>query len=379
MNEATGRRGPIGRMIGGLLLVGLVCGFLGFAGASFFAVSAVLNELGSPADNLSTTERFTLGAYLLSQAPAVDSAAGDLEARADLAVESGASAQSVIDQLVKAGVLDNGSLLRNYMRYRGLDIGIQAGSYEVTGAMTIRELALTLQTARPPEVVVTIVEGWRLEQIAESIDGAGLDFSGQEFLAAARAPIVDHELSQFTDSLEGFLFPDTYRLEPDSSPEAFLKTAMDNFMRKVDPALRQKFELQGLTLSQAVTLASIVEREAIVPEERPLIAAVFLRRLRSGLPLEADPTVQYALGWQSGGNWWKSPLTLLDLEVNSAYNTYRVDGLPPDPISTPGLASLESVGSPIETSFLYFRAACDGSGRHLFAETFDQHLQNACP
>ena len=379
MTETGKKRSPIGRLIGGLLLVALICGFIGFAGASLLAVSTVLGELGSPADDLSTTERFTLGAYLLSQASAIDSAAGNPEAGTDLAVESGASAQSVIDQLVGAGILDNGTLLRNYMRYRGLDVGIQAGSYEVTGAMTIRELALTLQTARPSDIVVTIVEGWRLEQIAEAIDAAGLNFTGQEFLAAARAPIADHELASVTDSLEGFLFPDTYRLEPDSSPDAFLKTAMDNFERQVDPTLQQSFELQGLTLSQAVTLASIVEREAIVPEERPMIAAVFFKRLRSGLPLEADPTVQYPLGRQPDGSWWKSPLTLLDLEVNSPFNTYRNDGLPPTPIAAPGLSSLEAVGSPIETNFLYFRAACDGSGRHEFAETFDQHLQNACP
>ena len=379
MTEPRRKRGPIGRLIGGLLLVALICGFIGFAGASLLAVSAVLGELGSPADDLSTTERFTLGAYLLSQSSTIDSAAGNPEARTDLAVESGASAQSVIDQLVQAGVLDNGTLLRNYMRYRGLDVGIQAGSYEVNGAMTIRELALTLQTARPSDIVVTIVEGWRLEQIAEAIDAADLNFTGEELLVAARAPITDDELAAITDSLEGFLFPDTYRLEPDSSPEAFLKTAMDNFKRRVDPALRQSFEQQGLTLGQAVALASIVEREAIVPEERPLIAAVFLKRLRSGLPLEADPTVQYPLGRQPDGSWWKSPLSLLDLEVDSPFNTYRNDGLPPTPIAAPGLASLEAVGTPIETNFLYFRAACDGSGRHEFAETFDQHLQNACP
>ena len=379
MVEPQKKRGLIGRLIGGLLLVALICGFIGFAGASLLAVSAVLGELGSPADDLSTTERFTLGAYLLSQTSAIDSAAGDPEAAIDLAVESGASAQSVIDQLVVVGILDNGTLLRNYMRYRGLDVGIQAGSYEVAGAMTIRELALTLQTARPSDIVVTIVEGWRLEQIAEAIDVVGLHFTGQEFLAAARAPIADHELASVTESLEGFLFPDTYRLEPDSSPDAFLKTAMDNFIRRVDPSLRQSFEMQGLTLSQAVTLASIVEREAIVPEERPMIAAVFYKRLRSGLPLEADPTVQYPLGRQPDGSWWKSPLSLLDLEVDSPFNTYRNDGLPPTPIAAPGLSSLEAVGTPIETNFLYFRAACDGSGRHQFAETFDQHLQNACP
>ena len=379
MAEAPKKRNPIGRLIGGLLLVALLCGFLGLAGASLLAISEVLGDVGPPSTALGTTERATLAAYLLAQAPALNSPAGDPSAKLDLLVESGESAQSVIDQLVVADVLDNGTLLRNYMRYRGLDVGIQAGSYEVTGAMTVRELASTLQTARPPEIVLTIVEGWRLEQIAEAIDRSDLGYSGSDFLAAARAAEVDHELIAGTGTLEGFLFPDTYRLEPDSSPQALVEAALDNFLRRVDPMLRQSFELQGLTLMQAVTLASIVEREAIVSEERPMIAAVFYKRLRGGLLLEADPTVQYALGWQPEGDWWKSPLTLLDLEVDSPYNTYRTGGLPPAPIAAPGLASLEAVGSPIDTSFLYFRAACDGSGRHQFAETFDQHLLNACP
>jgi len=379
MAEAPKKRNPIGRLIGGLLLVALLCGFLGLAGASLLAISEVLGEVGPPSTALGTTERATLAAYLLTQAPALNSPAGDPGAKLDLLVESGESAQSVIDQLVDAHVLDNGTLLRNYMRYRGLDVGIQAGSYEVTGAMTVRELASTLQTARPPEIVLTIVEGWRLEQIAEVIDRSDLGYSGSDFLVVARAAEVDHELISGTGSLEGFLFPDTYRLEPDSSPQALVEAALDNFLRRVDPVLRQSFELQGLTLIQAVTLASIIEREAIVPEERPMIAAVFYKRLRGGLLLEADPTVQYALGWQPEGDWWKSPLTLLDLEVDSPYNTYRTGGLPPAPIAAPGLASLEAVGSPIDTSFLYFRATCDGSGRHQFAETFDQHLLNACP
>ena len=285
MAEAPKKRNPIGRLIGGLLLVALLCGFLGLAGASLLAISEVLGDVGPPSTALGTTERATLAAYLLAQAPALNSPAGDPGAKLDLLVESGESAQSVIDQLVDAHVLDNGTLLRNYMRYRGLDVGIQAGSYEVTGAMTVRELASTLQIARPPEIVLTIVEGWRLEQIAEVIDRSDLGYSGSDFLVAARAAEVDHELFSGTGSLEGFLFPDTYRLEPDSSPQALVEAALDNFLRRVDPVLRQSFELQGLTLIQAVTLASIIEREAIVPEERPMIAAVFYKRLRGGLLL----------------------------------------------------------------------------------------------
>ncbi len=153
---------------------------------------------------------------------------------------------------------------------------------------------------------------------------------------------------------------------------------LDNFEIKVTPELRAGFERQGLSLYAAVTLASIVEREAVVPEEQPLIASVFINRLRMGMKLEADPTVQYVLGLQGEG-WWKAPLSLADLEIDTPFNTYRYPGLPPTPIANPGLAAIRAVAFPAESTYLYFRAMCDGSGRHAFAETFEQHLLNACP
>jgi UPF0755 protein len=126
-------------------------------------------------------------------------------------------------------------------------------------------------------------------------------------------------------------------------------------------------------------LASIIEREAVVADERPIIASVFFNRLSAGMLLESDPTVQYALGQQPDGDWWKSPLSLDDLALDSPYNTYRSAGLPPGPIANPGLSSLQAVANPADTPYFYFRAACDGSGRHAFAATFDEHLLNACP
>jgi UPF0755 protein len=136
---------------------------------------------------------------------------------------------------------------------------------------------------------------------------------------------------------------------------------------------------QGLTLYQAVTLASIVEREAVVDDERPLIAGVYLNRHRIGMKLDADPTVQYALGYQSDQqNWWKRGLTLEDLAVDSPYNTYVYTGLPPGPIASPGLDSLAAVVYPEASDYLYFRATCDGSGRHVFARTLEEQVANAC-
>jgi UPF0755 protein len=370
------------RLARSALIVVALCGGSGCAAAALLATTELMADLGPASDQLTPIQQVPLAAYLWLNAGALDAPAGDPNASLELHVTEGATAQSVVDELVEARIVRNGLLLSSYLRYRGLDLSVQAGSYQVTGGMTVREVAAELQQAQPPEISLTIVEGWRLEQVAEAVGRAGLSYGEPEFLDAARSIPPDHPLAGELPggaSFEGFLFPDTYRLEPDGTAQDLVGAMLQTFQDRVTAELLQGFHAQGLILYEAVTLASIIEREAVVPEERPLIAGVFLRRLRSGLPLESDPTVQYALGRQETGEWWKAPLTVLDLELVSPYNTYRTIGLPPGPISNPGLASLQAVGVPAETSFLYFRAACDGSGRHSFAETFEQHLLNACP
>jgi UPF0755 protein len=155
---------------------------------------------------------------------------------------------------------------------------------------------------------------------------------------------------------------------------------LEEFRDQLTPDLREGLKRQGLSIYEAVILASIVERETVVEDEMPLIASVFLNRLAAGMPLEADSTAQYALGYQEEAKtWWKNPLSLDDLQVDSPYNTYLHGGLPPGPISNPGLNALKAVAFPAQADYFYFRAACDGSGEHHFAETFEEHVQNACP
>jgi UPF0755 protein len=160
--------------------------------------------------------------------------------------------------------------------------------------------------------------------------------------------------------------------------EEFVSRMLDNFVDRLTLEIISGIEQQGLDIYQAVSLAAIVEREAAVPGERDLIASVFLNRFEIGMLLEADPTVQYALGLQTGGSWWKAPLSFGDLDIDSPYNTYRYPGLPPGPIANPGLESIRAVAFPAESEYLYFRATCDGSGMHSFATTFEEHQQNAC-
>jgi UPF0755 protein len=246
--------------------------------------------------------------------------------------------------------------------------------------MTVREIAESLQIADLSRNYLTVLEGWRVEQIAGALPEMYLSFQSDEFLATLHTRIPDYTFTlDLPDppSLEGYLFPDTYHLSEDMTAVDLVKAMLDNFEDQVNAELRAQFSQNGLSLHQAVTLASIIEREAVIAEEGPVIASVFLNRLALGMQLEADPTVQYAIGSEDDG-WWKTSLALEDLNVHSPYNTYLHDGLPPGPIANPGLSALRAVAFPAETTYLYFRAMCDGSGRHAFAVTYEEHLKNEC-
>lgn len=222
-----------------------------------------------------------------------------------------------------------------------------------------------------------------MEEIATSLITSGLGFTPEEFLSAAITPNNDHPLSTYLPqpaNLEGFFFPDTYQFSRETTVDEFIRTILDNFQIKIEPRILQGLNRQGLNLFEGVVLASIVEKEAVNSDEMPLIASVFHNRLATGMRLDSDPTVQYALGYNPDGNtWWKNPLTLEDLKIESPYNTYLYSGLPPGPISNPSLEAIEAVAFPSQSTYYYFRAACDGKGGHVFAETFDEHVGNACP
>ena len=195
--------------------------------------------------------------------------------------------------------------------------------------------------------------------------------------AAGERFLADRPAGSPTD-LEGFLFPDTYQFPKDSEATRVVSIMLQNWDRRVSADLREKAAARGLTLYEVVTLASIVEREAVVDGERPTIAGVYLNRLAREMRLEADPTVQYALGRDATtGRWW-TPLTIDQVQnTDSPYNTYRVGGLPPGPICNPGLASIRAVANPEQTDYLYFVAnKRAGDGSHIFALTFDEHLAN---
>ena len=341
---------------------------------------------GGAAD-LNPVERIYLQTMLANQAEALQAPAGSAVGIVPFTVTSGETADAIAANLVQVQLLNDADLFRSYIRYYGLDAELEAGEYNLTADLTIPELALALTRSVEQEVTLTFIEGWRIEEMADYLamtEPALIDANTFLMIAKRQAPFdfapYDFLTSHPVDaSLEGFLFPDTYRVPKDANAAHLVDLMLRNFGNRVSPAMRQAFGTQGLALREAVTLASIVEREAVVAAERPIIAGIFYNRLAQEMLLQADPTVQYPLGYQpETGSWWKSPLSLADLEMQSPYNTYVFTGLPPGPIANPGLASLEAVATPALVDYIFFVADCNAAtpGAHLFSVTYEEHVAN---
>ncbi len=347
----------------------------------FLAVPALAaRAYGPPSSRLSFWQVFEYSARLLWYDGLLTRPADSDGAERTFRVESGEAVASIAARLQEDGLILSASAFRDYLIYSGLDTTLQAGEYTLNPSMTIVDIARALQDATPSQVTFVVLPGWRMEEIAASLPTSGLSPLPDEFLAAAHSPPSGLDFLAGAPTTEGFLFPDSYLLPRQISARQLVTEMVRNFALHLTPQLREGFARQGLSVYEAVTLASIVQREAVLAGEQPLIASVFLNRLEAGMKLESDPTVQYALGYDAAlGTWWKNPLTLDDLRFDSPYNTYLYPGLPPTPISNPSLSALQAVAYPAQTPYFYFRAACDGSGRHLFAETFEEHVANACP
>ncbi len=234
--------------------------------------------------------------------------------------------------------------------------------------------------------VGNIPPGWRREQIAEYLNATG-KIDGDRFLGlTAEGTVVNHPLladRPVGASYEGYLLPGNYDLDAINTPEALIAQMLTNMAAQLPPNAVELARQQGLTFYQALIVASIVERETLLAAEKPIVASVYLNRLNPAFGesyLNADPTVQYAMGYQPGsGQWWKSPVTLDEYQqVDSPYNTYLYPGLPPGPIANPSIGSIMAVLQPAQTNYLYFvcrHQNCKG-GEHTFATSYQEHLQN---
>lgn len=370
-----------------ILIIGLVVLICLATITAWLGVLELTNQaearFGSASPSLSFLQRLRLSATLLLNQGDLTEPNDTFGVEQPFVIALGESPTAIAERLEEAHLIPNAVAFTNYLVFRGLDTTLQAGQYNLSSQATPVEIASALQDATPKEITLTILDGWRKEEIAASLPTSGLEFGPETFLDAAESrpaeyPFVD-QLPK-GNSLEGFFFPGAYRLPRQSTPDEVIGAMLDEFQAQLTPDLLAGFEQHGLGIYEAVVLASIVERETVIEDEMPLIASVFLNRLEIGMSLEADSTVQYALGYQEdAGTWWKNPLSLDDLQVNSQFNTYLYGGLPPGPIANPGLIALRAVAFPAQAGYFYFRAACDDSGEHRFAETFEEHLQNACP
>ena len=348
-----------------ILFVAALCLFGGIA-ATIPARTAEV--FGPPSPQLTTGKLYQQSLTLLLSRNALFETKNENAADILLPIAGGDSLDKILSDLTKLGVIKHTNQVRAYLIYSGIDTRIQPGEFSFTPGLSELEVAQVLGSPISPRTTISILAGWRAEEIAATLHALGLEVTPDQFLQA-----VENE------NREGYLFPGNYPVARDISAKSLVDLLYAEFISQITPELEGQLDNQGLSLPDALILASIVEREAVVEEEMPQIASVFLNRLRTGLNLAADPTVQYALGYnENQGVWWTNPLSLDDLKLPSSYNTYENPGLPPGPICNPGLPALEAVANPANTSFLYFRAACDGSGLHLFAETFEQHVGNAC-
>jgi UPF0755 protein len=277
-----------------------------------------------------------------------------------IVIRRGEKLDSIINTLAVQKLIRSRVVFYFVVKRLGIERQIQAGTYDLSASMDAYAIATAL-TKGTNDVWITIPEGLRKEEVAEIVARNLLEVSVAEFINKAE---------------EGYLFPDTYLFPKAATTESVINVMRKTFNKKVTPEMKSRAAKLGLTEHELITLASLVEREAQKAADRQPMASVALRRLRDGMPLQIDASVQYALGYQKEQkSWWKRPLYYVDLEVDSAYNTYKYPGIPPGPIANPGIAAIEAVlNADPTTKYLYY--VNDENGKLHFAQTYAQHLEN---
>lgn len=290
-----------------------------------------------------------------------------------LSIPSGTSANQVGQLLAEQNLIHSPSAWKLWTRWAGVtnrEGGFQAGTYQLSPTDSMTDLAEIIWAGKVQEDSFTIPEGWNLSQMSRYFEQQDW-FGADEFLASVDVALENPPswLPESVDSLEGFLFPDTYQIPVDMrTSDGVVDTMLRRFEQTALPLYDKYGATTDLNLQEWVTLASIIEKEAVVDEERPIISGVFVNRLEQGIPLGSDPTVEYGLGITQTP---EQPLTLKQVNMPSPYNTYRNAGLTPTPIAAPGYASLEVALKPAQTDYLYFVARYDGT--HVFSKTLGEH------
>lgn len=284
-------------------------------------------------------------------------------------VKSGMTTADIAVMLHKLRLVNTPESFRMEAKFRGLDSALQAGEYEIITGMSNKDIVEILSKGEVRYDVFTVPEAFTINQIAAKLEAEGLG-KADKFKAAAKNytpyPYMETTNKDVIYKAEGFAYPSTYYLNSGTEEKDILSMMVKEFNTRLTMQMRENAKKINMSIHDVVTLASLVEEEAVFPEERPLIAGVFLKRLSIYMPIQSDTTVQYVLGVQ------KEEITFADLKVDSPYNTYLHPGLPPGPIANPGIDAIKAVLNSENTDYLYFVA--DKQGHHQFTKTYKEHL-----
>lgn len=291
------------------------------------------------------------------------------EKKVHVKISPGMTTGEIADQLESKGVITSSLKFRILSRIRGYDDQMKLGTYVFTAGMTDDEVFEKLLTGEKHIVTFTIPEGFGIKNIADRL--YEIDIADKEDFLKAAEDFAPYPYMKKRDNViyaaEGFLFPETYSIESDASIEEILKMMADEFDKRLTPAMREKAMEMNLSVYDLITLASLVEREVRYPADRPIVAQVFLKRLKINMPLQTDASLQYLMDAP------KEDVSIEDTKIDSPYNTYQNSGLPPGPIASPGIESIKAVLNPADTDYLYFVA--DRDGYNHYSATYAEHLE----
>jgi UPF0755 protein len=289
-----------------------------------------------------------------------------------ITIEPGTGTNVIVDRLAEAGIVQHPTVLKLYLKFSGEWGGLKAGDYTFQSPISALEALEKIKRGEVALERITIREGLNRFDVAQLLATRTSKATPEEFLKLTEDQSLIIRFAPLNRDLEGFLFPDTYNYSAKTTPEELVGAMVSRFEEMFTGQMAARASELGMTINQVVTLASIIEKEARVDEERPIISSVFYNRLRKGMPLASDPTFIYAA--ILAGDYDGNPNQPRHRSRVSAYNTYQVPGLPPAPIASPGKASLDAALNPAKTDYLYFVAIAN-TGRHKFSYTAEEHEQ----
>lgn len=283
-------------------------------------------------------------------------------------IKEGQGVKEIVTELKKEGLIKNDFIALAYLKVKNLSGKLKSGYFLINKNQTSVEVLNTIVIGKSALKKITIIEGWTINDIADYLDQRGI-LNKDEFLKESNIKNWDYDFLIGVDSLEGYLYPDTYAISYKADAKEIINKMLDNFDKKLKEGYREEIKNQGKTIEDIIILASIVEKEVSKKEDKKIVAGIFLNRLSIDKALEADSTINYITGKNN-----PQP-TLSDLSVNSRYNTYKNKGLPPGAICSPSISSIEAVIYPIKTDYFFYLNRQD-TKETIFSKTYEEHLKN---